>query len=939
MGDSSADGRPAAENRRSSRIVQSVPLSVTGADALGHPFVERTSTVIVNCHGCRYQSKHYVVKDMWLTLEVPRTDAARAPRHVRARVMWIQRPQNARDLFQVGVELETPGNLWGIAFAPSDWVPFPDTGFEDREIYASEDVNSSVIEQPPNRWSASEPLVAEDSVRMMRVASQNDVPAALARQMERLVNEAKQELHEAIWDRATEPLPAEGRPLIAALHAQFQEGHWLMQDRGQAVDPRTNTEVVHTREKIAERMREAGEAALCSLREQWNRELHASVREAHKRMATEFGRLEQERRAAFEQQIASNLSQASEALQRVANDVRPSLRGAPENLDEFRNHGEQAAAPSREIEDRPRALSDDAHAEVERLKDAARQFQQTTAALLAGAESTLQSRLDAGATNAAMIWNERIEELIEKAAKRAGDEITRSAQKVVSQIENDAGLRIVAIAEQTVSERARVIGEECATAISQREARFVELQASLREEDQHVRQTLAEASSLAASLEQQAAGVGARAERTKAEFEKHISSLAEANGQNLERLVGDSVTTCVARLDSALEQAGRQIMARLGADFEAELSARLHLADEAFARLQRETDKAEEMLREHQDRIANISDHVVEDITRRLDGVASDLHFNFVQAGNVAIAKCLGEIDSKATERTHTAFEALFKTAEWYEKRVQNHMQASVEKGLEQALDILHEKAAEISRLFGSELDRYSRSFVEHTQSQFEEAARETLECVRQQSGEMASAATASVAQNAQNHVEAALTEFCSNARTALAEVAGQMENQSAALRLTVVAETQRFVAECKAKLAEQTADAIAQTQNALASEVEMSKDDLHVQGEMQENQLRQTILSLGNHAVDEYKKRLDDTSNSWLPATINRLHEQSKQDLEALASSAEARLREKCREVFASVGEGLRRRLLELSTLPAEQEIAPGGEQNNNQSAESEPA
>ncbi len=938
MGDSSADGSPAAENRRSSRIVRALPLSVTGADALGHPFVERTSTVIVNCHGCRYQSKHYVLKDMWLTLDVPHTDAARASRHVRARVMWIQRPQNARDLFQVGVELETPGNLWGIAFAPSDWIPFSDTGFQDRKIYASEDLNSSVIEQPPNRWSISEPLVAEDSVRMMRVMSQNDVPAALARQMERLVNEAKQELHEAIWDRATEPLPAEGRPLIAALHAQFQEGHWLMQDGGQPVDPGTNREEVHTREKIAERMREAGEAALSSLREQWNRELHASLREAHKRMATEFGRLEQERSAAFEQQIASNLSHATEALQRVANDVRASLSGAAPNLDEFRNH-EQAAAPSREIEDRLRALSDDAHAEVERLKDAARQFQQMTAALLAGAESTLQSRLDAGATNAAMIWNERIEELLEKAAKRAGDEITRSTQKVVTQIENDAGLRIVAIAEQTISERARAIGEEFASALSQREARFAELQASLREEDRHVRQTLAEASSLAASLEQQAAGVGTRAERTKAEFEKHILSLVEANGENLERLVGESVTTCVARLDSALEQAGRQIMARLGADCEAELSARLHLADEAFLRLQRETGQAEEMLRENQDRIANISGQVVEDITRRLDGVASDLHFNFAQAGNVRIAKCLEEIDSKATERTQTAFEALFKTAEWYEKRVQNHMQASVEKGLEQALEILHEKAAEISRLFGSEVDRYSRSFVERTQTQFEEAARETLERVRQQSGEMASAATASVAQNAQNHVEAALTEFCSKTRSALAEVAGQMEDRSAALRLTVVAETQRFVAECKAKLAEQTAQAIAQTRNALASEVEVSKDGLRVHAEMQENQLRQTILSLGNHAVDEYKKRLDDTSNSWLPATLNRLHEQSKQDLEALARLAEARLREKCREVFASVGEGLRRRLLELSTLPSEKEIAPDRERNNNLSAESEPA
>src|SRR5229473_8574310 len=112
--------------RRSTRIVQAVPLVVTGVDALGRPFVERTSSLIINCHGCRYQSKHYVLKNMWVTLEVPHNEAGREPRHVRGRVTWIQRPRTVRELFQIGVELEIPGNVWGIAFPPEDWFPFPD---------------------------------------------------------------------------------------------------------------------------------------------------------------------------------------------------------------------------------------------------------------------------------------------------------------------------------------------------------------------------------------------------------------------------------------------------------------------------------------------------------------------------------------------------------------------------------------------------------------------------------------------------------------------------------------------------------------------------------------------------------------------------------------------------------------------------------------------
>src|ERR1041385_8036269 len=123
---SESGANPNAElrKRRSTRIVQAVPLVVTGVDALGRPFVERTSSLIINCHGCRYQSKHYVLKNMWVTLEIPRQEAGEAPRKVRGRVAWIQRPRTVRQLFQVALELELPGNVWGIGFPPEDWGNF-----------------------------------------------------------------------------------------------------------------------------------------------------------------------------------------------------------------------------------------------------------------------------------------------------------------------------------------------------------------------------------------------------------------------------------------------------------------------------------------------------------------------------------------------------------------------------------------------------------------------------------------------------------------------------------------------------------------------------------------------------------------------------------------------------------------------------------------------
>src|SRR5258706_2078800 len=123
--------------RRSTRIVQAVPLMATGVDALGRPFVERTSSLIVNCHGCRYQSKHYVLKNMCVTMEIPHPETGQPPRTVRARVAWIQRPRTVRQLFQVTLELEGSGNFWGIAFAPEDWSAVSDITQDGIKLHAA----------------------------------------------------------------------------------------------------------------------------------------------------------------------------------------------------------------------------------------------------------------------------------------------------------------------------------------------------------------------------------------------------------------------------------------------------------------------------------------------------------------------------------------------------------------------------------------------------------------------------------------------------------------------------------------------------------------------------------------------------------------------------------------------------------------------------------
>jgi len=108
------------DQRRSSRIERLVSLVVLGTNRRGEIFQERTSAVSVNLHGCRYSSRHEYAPEGWITLQVTGTDGANS-RPVRARVRSVFSAENSRELCQVGVELETPGNVWGIATPPEDW--------------------------------------------------------------------------------------------------------------------------------------------------------------------------------------------------------------------------------------------------------------------------------------------------------------------------------------------------------------------------------------------------------------------------------------------------------------------------------------------------------------------------------------------------------------------------------------------------------------------------------------------------------------------------------------------------------------------------------------------------------------------------------------------------------------------------------------------------
>jgi PilZ domain len=101
--------------RRSTRLRLEVPVQVTSLGT-GVPFSEQCHTTVVNAHGCGVISPRAIANGIQVRLEI-----VSAGRQTTARVSEVVPLGGNPETWLVGLELEVPGNFWGVEYAPSDW--------------------------------------------------------------------------------------------------------------------------------------------------------------------------------------------------------------------------------------------------------------------------------------------------------------------------------------------------------------------------------------------------------------------------------------------------------------------------------------------------------------------------------------------------------------------------------------------------------------------------------------------------------------------------------------------------------------------------------------------------------------------------------------------------------------------------------------------------
>ncbi len=393
--------------RRSTRIVQAVPLQVTGVDALGRPFMERTSSLILNCHGCRYQSKHYVLKNMWVKLEVPHPETDQPPRTVRGRVAWIQRPRTVRQLFQVALELETPGNVWGIGFPPEDWFgftqpekaqaaaaaatpgisqgPFPGTSQGQQTAHGPAESAASETEFHVSLTEPDLPASGgPDNVRVFpSPASTTDASLQLARHVTRLLAEARQQIQAAAREAAAHAVSAERRISAEQWEQKIAEGREEL-----------SRMLANAREKIQEetdaRSRAAHEATAAALQDELPKRLAPQLEELTNHLTAKLSEAGLGQRAAHEQLLAS----ATDSLRGVCQQAEEAAARLRAHTEESEARiAARAEAAHQAIEEAARQREETANAQRESLAAAANDAQQQVASSFASAQENWRAHL------------------------------------------------------------------------------------------------------------------------------------------------------------------------------------------------------------------------------------------------------------------------------------------------------------------------------------------------------------------------------------------------------------------------------------------------------------------------------------------------------------------------------------------------------------------
>jgi hypothetical protein len=261
------------QKRRSTRIYSSIPLAIQGSDAFRAPYLEHVHTLTVNCHGCRYRSKHEVIQGDMVYLEVKPSSEGSATYSCQAQVKWVQRLMTKDLHFEVALELVAPGNIWGIVSPPDDWFPIQVPKAIKRGNTLREQPRTTEIEQQVA------PTLNKESARISH-QERSDATAVLPLSDGQLMAGFSQQIESMISHTATAAFAKERENLMGEFRPQQNEA---TRKREYEISP-SKDELTR---RVLKELNDAHEAAARITYERWNKKIEQDMKNAAQCMLTQ----------------------------------------------------------------------------------------------------------------------------------------------------------------------------------------------------------------------------------------------------------------------------------------------------------------------------------------------------------------------------------------------------------------------------------------------------------------------------------------------------------------------------------------------------------------------------------------------------------------------------------------------------------------------------
>src|SRR5256714_6839637 len=875
--------------RRSTRIVQAVPLVVTGVDALGRPFVERTSSLIINCHGCRYQSKHYVLKNMWVTMEIPHQESGQPPRTVRGRVAWIQRPRTVRQLFQVALELEVSGNVWGIAFPPEDWTASP----EMTQVVMKLDEPHGTSQSPPpaaetdaaSHLGEAELPPAADNLRLFpSPTSATDASLQLARQVARLVADAKQQIQAATREAASQAVSAERRLSFEQWEQKFAAG------RAEIAN-----ETAHGIEKFQQEADEHSRTAHAAAAEALRTELP-------RWLAPQLEQLTRDLTARLSQEAAAQRNEHAQQLATRAETLRTVCREAEETAALLKNQSEQSEAQIVARAESAKQAEETATAQLEALRATANEIQQQVTAALSSAQSFSQGQLASELEAMQARWREAIESTLAEAQDRAAGGLNEHARGLMTQLQDE------------MARHAMAARESAASTVTEAEQRIAASRDTLQEQTKRLESALARAGETSQRLEQHSTQLENAQQQALAGFQANLENVLTPHREELHRRSEAIAEELNSKIRATFDEASRQAVSQFEQQIKEVVQPQVTSAEEAVHRLAGSRSLLDAALTMQQDRIRNTADEAFAESLARFRENLGSVEQILQDSSQSITYRNLTELEGKAGDLKHQVVEELHKSAEWYEKKAQTQIQNLTERAVEHAENRLRERAGEVSGAFTSELDHSSRSFIGHAQTQMEELVRDSFARARALFGEAADTTAAAFTDEIQRTGREELKGYSEEVRRSTDGARQQLDAARMEFAQQTTAEQDAFLRRFQCSMSGALDAGVAEAQKKVSDGFGPLLDSWKAMTIAHQQEMRGIYDKMGEQATEQYKGRLDNVSNQWMLATVASLDHRSREMISNIASKAEVKLREACGQVFEGVGESLRERLREMA-------------------------